>query len=124
MPHLLLIVEPVGQRAQRSEAEGRAAYAAMLAFGERLKERGVLMASNSLQSTENAVRLQVRDGRTRFRHGCPGFLIVDAREDITGPHLLSLTSRDQRHPACRLRGQLHAGDHAHAATGDQVLLDI
>ena len=31
---------------------------------ERLKERGVLMASNSLQSTENAVRLQVRDGRT------------------------------------------------------------
>ena len=91
MPHLLLIVEPVGQRAQRSEAEGRAAYAAMLAFGERLKERGVLMASNSLQSTENAVRLQVRDGRTRLYDGP----FAEAKEMVGGFFLLDVATREQ-----------------------------
>ena len=33
MSYMLLIHEPVGQRATLTEAEGRAAYAAMQAFG-------------------------------------------------------------------------------------------
>ncbi|MDB5893819.1 MAG: dehydrogenase [Rhodoferax sp.] len=36
MSYLLLIVEPPGQRAARTEAEGRAAYDGMLAFAASL----------------------------------------------------------------------------------------
>lgn len=34
MSYMLLIIEPTGQRASRTEAEGRAAYAAMQRFGQ------------------------------------------------------------------------------------------
>ncbi|MGA0609746.1 YciI family protein [Caldimonas sp. KR1-144] len=91
MPHLLLIVEPIGQRAERSEAEGRAAYGAMLDFTESLKQRGVLMASNSLQSTANAVRLQVRDGRKRLFDGP----FAEAKEMVGGFFLLDVETREQ-----------------------------
>ena len=41
MPHMLLIHEPVGQRATRSEAEGRAVYDRMLRWGDELRSRGI-----------------------------------------------------------------------------------
>lgn len=40
MSYMLLIHEPVGQRATRTEAEGRAADAAMTACGEPLAAQG------------------------------------------------------------------------------------
>ena len=46
---MLLPHEPVGPRATRTEAEGRAAYAAMVAFGERLAAQGKLKAVESLR---------------------------------------------------------------------------
>ena len=66
MSYMLLIHEPVGQRATRSEAEGRAAYDAMLRFGADLKARGLLVASESLASEHAATRgpqikRQIRD---------------------------------------------------------------
>lgn len=91
MPQLLLIIEPVGQRAERSDAEGRAAYAAMTAFGERLQQRGLLMASNSLQSTDHAVRLQMRDGQRRTFDGP----FAEAKEMVGGFFLLDVESREQ-----------------------------
>ena len=45
MSYMLLIHEPVGQRATRSEAEGRAAYAEMQAFGADLQARGLLVGA-------------------------------------------------------------------------------
>ena len=45
MPYLLLILEPHGQRQERSEAEGRAVYDRMLEYSAKLKTRGVLRAS-------------------------------------------------------------------------------
>ena len=57
MSYMLLIHEPVGQRATRTEAEGRAAYAAMVAFGERLAAEGRLKAVESLAGLDTAVRV-------------------------------------------------------------------
>ena len=62
MPYMLLIMEPHGQRAERGLAGGQEAYARMQRFGEGLQARGLLRASESLASTDQAVRLQVREG--------------------------------------------------------------
>jgi len=69
MRYMLLISEPRGQRAARTEAEGRAAYAAMLAFAERLQTRGVFVACESLLDDDRGVRVQVREGRPRLLDG-------------------------------------------------------
>ena len=57
MSYLLLIVEPIGQRAERTPEEGRAAYDTMVRFGESLRARGLLVAAQSLASTDEAVRV-------------------------------------------------------------------
>ena len=59
MSYMLLIVEPVGQRQTRTEAEGRDAYAQMVAFGESLKARGLLVAVESLKSQTSAARYKL-----------------------------------------------------------------
>ena len=69
MPYLLLILEPHGQRAARTEDEGRALYQRMLDFSEALKSRGVLRASQSLRTDAEGVRVAVRDGRRMFLDG-------------------------------------------------------
>lgn len=57
MQHMLLIIEPIGQREARTEAQGREAYARMVAFGERLRERGQLVATQSLASQARGARV-------------------------------------------------------------------
>ena len=54
MSYLLLIVEPVGQRAQRTPEEGRDAYAQMVRYAEGLKARGLLTQAESLKSGPKA----------------------------------------------------------------------
>ena len=44
MAYMLLIHEEVGQRRQRSEAEGHAVYERMVRFAGSLKQRGILRA--------------------------------------------------------------------------------
>lgn len=60
MPYMLN-VEPVGQRQDRGAEAGREANAQMVRFGEGRAARGLLVASNSLASTEQGVRVPVRD---------------------------------------------------------------
>lgn len=60
MPWMLLIVEPVRQRAERGEAAGRAAYERMLEFTADLQREGVLIASSSLAHADAGTRLQRR----------------------------------------------------------------
>ena len=59
MPHLLLIVEPLGQREARGVQTGQAAYQQMLDFTEELQREGALMASSALATA--ATRLQRLD---------------------------------------------------------------
>jgi hypothetical protein len=91
MSYLLLINEPVGQRETRTEAEGRAAYAAMVAFGEELAARGQLAAVESLAGLDSAVRIQHADGRLLRRDGP----FAEAKEMIGGFFLLQNVSREQ-----------------------------
>jgi hypothetical protein len=54
MPHMLLIVEPIGQREARGVEGGKVAYRQMLDFTEDLKRAGVLMATSSLATAATA----------------------------------------------------------------------
>ncbi|RNF29526.1 dehydrogenase [Massilia aurea] len=91
MPHLLLIHEPIGQRAARSDAEGRATYERMLRWGDELKERGLLLAAESLASTESAVRVTVPAGKARIVDGP----FAEAKEMVGGFFMVDVDSRDE-----------------------------
>jgi len=103
MPYLLLIIEPQGQRRQRSTAEGQALYQSMLEYAGALKERGVLMAVESLR--EEGVRLNVEAGRTRVVDGP----FAESKELVGGFFLLRCESRDE---ALRLASECPAAQWA------------
>ena len=89
MQYMLLIVEPQGQRRTRTAAERRAAYESMLRYTARLKERGALLASNSLRS--ESVRLRLQGGRRSVLDGP----FTESKELIGGFFLLEVPSREQ-----------------------------
>ena len=88
---MLLIVEPRGQRRERTEAQGRLAYDRMLRFGAELQARGVLRASESLVSDAQAVRVRRHDGRPHLLDGP----FAEAKEMVGGFFLLDVATRDE-----------------------------
>ena len=91
MSYMLLIVEPVGQRRQRTEDEGRALYDSMLKFSADLKARGLLTVSQSLRSDAEAVRVQVRQGKRTLIDGP----FAEAKEMVGGYFLLTCKSKEE-----------------------------
>ena len=91
MPHMLLIHEPVGQRATRNEAEGRAVYERMLRWGEDLRSRGLLLGAESLASQDHAVRVSTAGGRARIVDGP----FAEAKEMVGGFYLLDVDTREE-----------------------------
>lgn len=91
MAYMLLIIEPVGQRAGRTEAEGRALYDQMMRFSEDLKSRGLLKISQSLRSDAQGVRVQRRNGRRTLVDGP----FAEAKEMVGGFFLLDCESKEQ-----------------------------
>jgi hypothetical protein len=91
MSYMLLIVEPVGQRTTRNEAEGRDAYAQMQRFGEALAADGKLQAVESLASTAGAVRVSRASGQPAWRDGP----FAEAKEMLGGFFLLKNVDRDE-----------------------------
>lgn len=91
MSYLLLIHEPRGQRATRSESEGRALYEKMVQFGAGLKERGLLSASESLATDDEAVKVARREGRSTLVDGP----FAEAKEMIGGFFLLRCQTREE-----------------------------
>ena len=91
MPHMLLIHEPVGQRATRSEAEGRELYERMLRWGEELRSRGLLLAAESLASTDGAARVTAAGGKARIVDGP----FAEAKEMVGGFFLVNVDSREE-----------------------------
>ncbi|MBX3656602.1 MAG: dehydrogenase [Ramlibacter sp.] len=85
MSYMLLIAEPVGQRRARTEAEGRAAYQQMIDFAEDLTARGLLKATQSLASENQAARVTVRGGKAQVLDGP----FAEAKEMIGGYFLLT-----------------------------------
>lgn len=92
MPYMLLIHEPIGQRATRSRAEGEAVYERMLQFARELKDSDQLIAAESLASLDaGAARLQVRGGRPQVLDGP----FAEAKEMVGGFFLLNCNTREQ-----------------------------
>lgn len=84
MRYMLLIVEPTGQRAERTRAEGEAAYARMRAFGDELQAEGRLIAVESLAAMSQATRVQVRGGKRQLLDGP----FAEAKEMVGGFYLV------------------------------------
>ena len=72
-------------------ADGQEAYTRMQRFGAGLQARGLLRASESLASTEQAVRLQVRDGQTRLTDGP----FAETKEMVGGFFLIDCATREE-----------------------------
>lgn len=91
MSYMLLIVEPPNQRAERGEAAGREVYGQMLQFADGLKERGKLLAAESLTAQKDAVRVEVRNGQPKLVDGP----FAEAKEMIGGFFLLNCDTREE-----------------------------
>lgn len=91
MSYLLLIHEPVGQRATRSEAEGRALYQRMLDFGETLRQEGVLLGAQSLAPLARASRVTVDGGKARILDGP----FAEAKEMVGGFYHVDVATHAQ-----------------------------
>jgi hypothetical protein len=89
MSYLLTVLEPRGQRSERTLAEGRELYARMLAFGAKLEARGVLLAAEALTAETDGCRVSVREGRRTIVDGP----FTEAREMIGGFFLVAVASR-------------------------------
>jgi hypothetical protein len=91
MTYMLLIVEPAGQRSERSEEEGRELYEVMTRFAGKLKERGLLVDAQSLRSDADGVRVRVRDGKAQHIDGP----FVETKEMVGGFFLLNCNDKAQ-----------------------------
>ena len=91
MSYMLLIVEPVEQRQERTQAEGEAVYGRMVGWAAQLQERGVLKGGESLLSQDRATRVQKRGGEARLLDGP----FAEAKEMIGGFFLLDCATREE-----------------------------
>jgi hypothetical protein len=89
--YMLLIIEPCGQRRERTQAEGRALYDRMLAYAEALRQEGRLVATESLASHEEATRVEVRGGTPRVVDGP----YAEAKEMVGGFFLVDCETREE-----------------------------
>ena len=88
---MLIIMEPRGQRQQRSEAEGRAVFQRMQDCSDALKARGVLRASQSLLTDTSGVRVKIRDGKPTLMDGP----FSESKEMVGGYFILECDTRDE-----------------------------
>ena len=91
MAYVLLVVEPPGQRKDRTEAEGREVYERMVRFSEHLKQRGLLTISQSLKSETSGARVKVRGDSAIVTDGP----FAETKEVIGGFFLLTCETREQ-----------------------------
>ena len=86
MPQMLLIVEPLGQRAERGRVAGEAVYQQMLDFTAALDASGLLLASNSLGTAARRLAkrgdaVQVLDGPfAEAKEMVGGFFLLDTED--------------------------------------------
>ncbi|MGA9423409.1 MAG: YciI family protein [Rhodanobacteraceae bacterium] len=91
MTYMLLIVEPRGQRRERSLEQGREVYARMLSYADDLKARGLLLGADALKSDGEGVRVEVRAGKRRMLDGP----FAETKEMVGGYFLIDCASRDE-----------------------------
>ena len=113
MTYALLVVEPLGQRNTRSDAEGREVYGRMQRFSEELKGRGLLTVSQSLKTGASDARVKVRGDSVIITDGP----FAEVKEVMGGFFLLNCETREQA-TADRARMSSRAvGNHRSARVG-------
>jgi len=95
MAYMLLIVEARGQRDLQSTAEARVRYDEMMAFGKDLQDRGLLRASESLSTDDNAVRVSHVNTATQQRPQLRDGPFSEAKEMVGGFFLIDVATRDE-----------------------------
>src|SRR5258706_14256722 len=113
MPYLLLVMRRSGTPAP-SGAEGRLAYERMLGFTERLKTRGVHLASESLTSDAKGVRLEARGGGKRILVEGP---FTEANEIVGGFFLLDVPTKAE---AIAIAGECPATEGGSVVEGREI----
>src|SRR5687768_9155286 len=103
MAYMLFMVEPIGQRQARTEAEGREAYASMVRWGESLQKRGLRIAAQSLRSQDSASRVQVKSGRPYITDGP----FPETKEMIGGFFLINCETHEE---ALKIAGECPAAE--------------
>lgn len=91
MGYALLIVEKPGDRAARTDTEGRTLYERMVNFSEDLKRRGLLTMSQSLVSETTGARISKQEQKFVVRDGP----FAESREMIGGFFLLTCKTREE-----------------------------
>jgi len=91
MAYMLLIVERPGDRAARTEAEGRMLYERMVRFSENLKSRGMLTISQSLKTDTGGARVRAQGNQVSIVDGP----FAESKEMIGGFFLLTCETRDE-----------------------------
>lgn len=91
MSWMLLMMEDPAQRGTRTEAEGRALYDRMVAWGDELAGRGLLRASESLAGLGQAARVRRRDGRAHVVDGP----FAEVKEMVGGFFLVDCDTREE-----------------------------
>lgn len=91
MTYLLLMIEDPHQRDERTEAEGQDVYGRMVEWGDDLRARGLLKASESLASTRDGARVRRRDGRPMVVDGP----FTEAKEMVGGFFLIAVETLDE-----------------------------
>jgi hypothetical protein len=91
MAYMLLVVERTGDRAARTEDEGRALFERMLHFSDDLRRRGLLTLSQSLKTDAAGARVTTRGEKSIVRDGP----FAEAKEMVGGFFLLSCDTRQQ-----------------------------
>jgi len=91
MSYMLLILEQSERRKNRAPQQRQEERDAMLAFQQSLKQRGVHLASESLRSLSDGVRVGVRNGKDKPVDGP----FAETKEIIGGFFHLDVSTRDQ-----------------------------
>jgi hypothetical protein len=91
MAYMLLIVEQPGERAARTETEGRMLYDRMVRFSEDLRSRGILTISQSLKTDTGGARIRAQGNQVSIVDGP----FAESKEMIGGFFLLTCETREQ-----------------------------
>jgi hypothetical protein len=91
MPYMLLVMEPQGRREGRPAKQAQGEMERMNAFTDKLKTRGVYLASESLRSLTDGARIENRGGKRSVLDGP----YAEAKELVGGFFLLNVATREQ-----------------------------
>jgi hypothetical protein len=91
MPYMLLVMEEPGRRDGRPAEYAQAESDEMNAFADKLKSRGVYLASESLRRLTDGTRVETRGGKRSVVDGP----YAEAKELVGGFFLLDVATREQ-----------------------------